>query len=97
MMLEYRVAKLESDMSNLMSGDVKIPTRSRFNDSICRFVSSAPPIGLKILCVEILCVAFELGLIVGAYLEHENPSHNTPASVSGPVNPPGHDTPEDPR
>jgi len=96
MMLEYRVAKLESDMSNLMGVAAKIPTRSRFNDSICRFVSSAPPIGLKILCVEILCVAFELGLIVGAYLEHENPSHN-PASVSGPVSPPGHDTIEDPR
>lgn len=97
MMLEYRVAKLESDMSNLMSGYVKIPARSRFNDSICRFVSSAPPIGLKILCVEILCVAFELGLIVGAYSEHENPSHNTPASVHGPVSAPGHDTSEDPR
>jgi hypothetical protein len=97
MTLEYRVAKLESDMSNLMSGDVKIPTRPRFNDSICRFVSSAPPIGLTILCVEIVCFAFELGLIVGEYIEHPNASHNTPASVSGPVSPPGHDTPEDPR
>jgi hypothetical protein len=97
MMLEYRVAKLESDMSNLMSGDVKIPTRSRFHDSICRFLSAAPPLALTFLCMEIICFSFELGLIIGERVERRNAGHDTPASVSGPVSPPGHDTLEDRR
>jgi hypothetical protein len=97
MMLEYRVAKLESDMSNLLSGDVKIPTRSRFRASICRFLSAAPPLALIFLCMEIICFSFELGLIIGERVERHNASHNTAASVGGPVSQPGHDTVEDPR
>jgi hypothetical protein len=91
MTLEYRVAKLESDMSDLKSGSVKLP-RSAYS-SILSFEDWAIPI----LYIGILYGMFWLGLDVGEIVERHNASHNTPASVSGPVNPPGHDTPEDPR
>ncbi len=91
MTLEYRVAKLESDMSDLKSGSLKIPKNSSF--SIVSLCDWAFP-GLLIWC---LFLAFWLGTEVGEQLERRSASHNTPASISGPANSPGHDTVEDPR
>jgi hypothetical protein len=91
-MLEDRVAKLESDMSQLKTGALKIP-RSTFNDSI---ISRADWV-IPILYIGALYAAFWFGLELGATAERHKVNHNTPASVSGPVSPPGHDTSEDPR
>jgi hypothetical protein len=91
MALEDRVAKLESDMFHLMCGSVKLP-RSAYSSNL-----SFEDWAIPILYIGILYGTFWLGVEVGEIAERHHASHNTPASVSGPVSPPGHDTVEDPR
>lgn len=91
MALEDRVAKLEADMFHLMCGSVKLPSSAY--SSILSFEDWTIPI----LYIAILYGMFWLGLEVGEIVERHNASHSTPASVHGPVSPPGHDTLEDPR
>jgi hypothetical protein len=91
MTLEYRVAKLESDMSDLKSGSVKIPTNSSFS------ILSSCDWALPILYIGALFVMLWVGIDIGEGVERHNASHNAPASVHGPDSPPGHDTSEDPR
>jgi hypothetical protein len=92
MTLEYRVAQLESDMSKLKTGTLKLP-RTSFYDSILSFFDWAFPA----VYMGTIYLAILLGIEIGERIERHDASHNTPASVSGPVNPPGHDTSEDPR
>jgi hypothetical protein len=91
MALEDRVAKLESDMFHLMCGSVKLPRAA------CSSILSFEDWAIPILYIGILYGMFWLGLEVGEIVERHNASHNTPASVSGPDSPPGHDTPDEPR
>lgn len=91
MALEDRVAKLEADMFHLMCGSVKLP-RSAYSSNL-----SFEDWAIPILYIGILYGMFWLGLEVGELAERHHASHNTPASVRGPANPPGHDTVEDPR
>jgi hypothetical protein len=92
MTLEYRVARLESEMSQLKTGTLKLP-RTSFYDSIFSFFDWAFPA----VYMGTIYLAILLGIGIGERIERHNASHATPASVSGPVNPPGHDTPDDPR
>jgi hypothetical protein len=91
MTLEYRVAKLELEMSDLKSGSVKLPTRSSFS------TPSFGDLAFPSLYIGSLFVMLWVGVDIGEDVGRHNASHNTAASVSGPVNPPGLDTSEDPR
>jgi len=93
MALEDRVAKLESDMFHLMCGSVKLP-KSAFYDSTLSFSDWALPI----LYGAIVSAAFMLGAEIEERVEHLHAARGgPPASARGPVCPPGHDTPDDPR
>jgi hypothetical protein len=93
MMLEDRVAKLESDMFQLKIGTLVTPTKSSLEETIRSTERWAATLG----CIYIFAVAFTIGVAVGVHVAPRNASHDPPASVCGLDNQPGHDTPEDPR
>jgi hypothetical protein len=93
MMLEDRVAKLESDMFQLKIGTLETSTTSSLQETIRSTERWAATLG----CISIFAAAFSIGVAIGVHVEPRNASHGTPASVCGLDNQPGHDTVDDPR